>query len=243
MPLSTRVEVALQRGAPRYAGRAPSDRADQRAHATHHLDRGRAVVADLVEREDDEVVPGRHGVDEAQASPVASRHAPAREPPPAEADEEVLDLVEGLDRGGRVVDRRRQRADRDVDEQADRVLRVLLERPARGRAGRSARSPRSRDRRGSPRAPRRSGMPSTTVSPTATAIVTTAPVRAASSVSRRRCDRLDRRRPATVRQHLAHRWQSGPKASSAGRRRSTTEAGRPARSPPAPGRRRRRGHA
>jgi hypothetical protein len=39
----------------------------------------------------------------------------------------VLDLIEGLDRGGRVVDRGGQRLDGDVDQKADRIIRVLLE--------------------------------------------------------------------------------------------------------------------
>ena len=61
----------------------------------------------------------------------------------AQAAQQVLDLVQGLNRSRRVVDRRRQRANRDVDQQSDRVLGVLLEcafvsrrkRPAQGRFG------------------------------------------------------------------------------------------------------------
>ena len=46
-----------------------------------------------------------------------------------ELDEQRLDAVERLDRGRRVVDRGRQRADGDVDEHADRERRVLVDRP------------------------------------------------------------------------------------------------------------------
>ena len=46
-----------------------------------------------------------------------------------ELDEQRLDPVERLDRGRRVVDRGRQRADGDVDEHADRERRVLVDRP------------------------------------------------------------------------------------------------------------------
>jgi hypothetical protein len=72
--------------------------------------------------------------------PAGRRHEPARRPAGVdderrprvaggELDEQRLDPVERLDRGRRVVDRRRQRADGDVDEHAERERRVLVDRP------------------------------------------------------------------------------------------------------------------
>jgi hypothetical protein len=43
-------------------------------------------------------------------------------------DQELADPIERLDGGGRVVDRRRQGADRDVDHQPDREEWVLIDR-------------------------------------------------------------------------------------------------------------------
>ena len=100
----------------------------QRPHPSHHLDRCRPAIADLVERQHDQVVPGGHGHDEPQ-TPVGVAHAADVQVAPTHPQEEVLDLVERLHGGRRVVDRGRQRLDGDVHQEPDRVLRVLLERP------------------------------------------------------------------------------------------------------------------
>jgi hypothetical protein len=42
-------------------------------------------------------------------------------------DQQILDLVECLDCGGGIVDSGREGLDRDIDEQAQRIFRVLLE--------------------------------------------------------------------------------------------------------------------
>ena len=123
------LQVALQRRPP--LGRDVLHQVlQQRPHAPHDLDRVRAAVPDLVEGEDQEVLPLRDREHEAEAPPPVA-HAPRREVHPAEAEQEVLHLVEGLHGGRGVVDGRRERLDRDVHEDADRVLGVLLERALR----------------------------------------------------------------------------------------------------------------
>jgi hypothetical protein len=58
---------------------------------------------------------------------VSQRKSSANlEAPAAEAHQEVADLIECLDGGGRIVDGQRQRSDRNVHEEADRVFRILI---------------------------------------------------------------------------------------------------------------------
>ena len=51
------------------------------------------------------------------------------EPPGAELRQQVVELVDGHDRRGRIIDRRRERLDGDIDQDAERKGRVLVHRP------------------------------------------------------------------------------------------------------------------
>ena len=48
---------------------------------------------------------------------------------PAESQQQIRDLIERLNGGCRIVDGRRERFDGDVDQQSERILRVLIEGP------------------------------------------------------------------------------------------------------------------
>ena len=83
-------------------------------------------MSDLVEREGEIVLPGRHREHEPQSA-VGIDGVAGVQFRRAETAQEVLELVDRLDRGRRIVDRRRQRLDGDVDQKPDRIFWVLLE--------------------------------------------------------------------------------------------------------------------
>src|SRR5947209_1581287 len=97
------------------------------AHSAHDLYRARAELANLVEGKRKVILPGRHRHDEAQ-HPICVPGKANIEIMPTEATQEILDLVEGLNCRGWIVDRGRERLDGDVDQEANGVFRVLLER-------------------------------------------------------------------------------------------------------------------
>ena len=75
-------------------------------HPPHHLNRTRAEVPDLVEREGQVVLP-RRGRDDQPESPVLVNDVAGVQFGRAETAQEILELIDGLDRRRRVVDRRR----------------------------------------------------------------------------------------------------------------------------------------
>ena len=101
--------------------------ADERGpHSPHDLNRIRAEVPDLIEREAEIVLPSRHREQQPQSAALIDGVAGVQFRR-AETAQEVLELVDSLDRGRRVVDRRRQRLDGDIDKKPDRIFWVLLE--------------------------------------------------------------------------------------------------------------------
>ena len=83
-------------------------------------------MPDLVEREGEIVFPGRRREHQPQSAAFIDGVAGVQFRR-AETAQEVLELVDRLDRCRRVVDRGRQRLDCDVDKKPDRIFRVLLE--------------------------------------------------------------------------------------------------------------------
>src|SRR5262249_45293963 len=98
---------------------------NERTHAPHHLHARGAVRDDLPKRQPQVVIPRRERHDNAQPSRRVMERADL-EPPPAETQQQIADLIEGLHSRRWIVDRRRQRPNGDVDEQSNRVLRVLV---------------------------------------------------------------------------------------------------------------------
>lgn len=72
------------------------------------------------------VLPGRRREDQLESAALVHDTA-AVEFGRAKTAQEVLELLDGLDRRRRIVDRRRQRPYCDIDEKSDRILWVLLE--------------------------------------------------------------------------------------------------------------------
>ena len=106
----------------------PAERLQRRPQPARHLDRPRAVLPDLGDAERQQVLPSLAGDHHPKRSRVVAV-LPVPPEPRRAADhrEDVLEVVEHLDGGGRVVDRGRQRPDRDVDQDPQREGRVLLE--------------------------------------------------------------------------------------------------------------------
>ena len=101
--------------------------ADERGfHSPHDLNRARAEVPDLVEREGEIILPGRRREHQSEGAVLIDGVAGVQFGR-AQTAQEVLELVDRLDRGRRVVDRRRQRLDGDVDKKPDRIFWVLFE--------------------------------------------------------------------------------------------------------------------
>ena len=95
-------------------------------HPPHHLNGTRAKVPDLIECESEIVLPGRRREDQPESAALV-RDAATVEFGRAKTAQEVLELVDSLDRRRRIVDRRRQRLYRDIDKKPDRIFWVLLE--------------------------------------------------------------------------------------------------------------------
>ena len=85
--------------------------ADQRVEPSRDLHARRTVRADLGERESQEIVPRRERDRHADHAANVPERADL-EPAPAEAQQEVPDLIERLYRRGRIVDGGRECADR-----------------------------------------------------------------------------------------------------------------------------------
>ena len=100
---------------------------EHRAQATHDLDRRGAVLADLRHAQREVVGPASDGDDE-PARHVVERRARVGEIDLTDLAKQVLEVVDHLHGGRRIVHRRRQRADRDVDHDPHRERRILLDR-------------------------------------------------------------------------------------------------------------------
>ena len=175
-------------------------------------------MADLLEREVEHVLPARRAPDEAHvAAGVAGQRR--LEVAAGELAHQHLEDVERLDRGRRVVHRRRQGADRGVDHDPHRERRVLLDRPLVGHADERDRSCVGLDagRRGRAGA-RRAGA---TNSPTAGTSSITAPARAPRPRARARSNDV------TTPGRAAARRAAGRRAPTSGRadRRRRSRAG------------------
>ena len=75
----------------------------------------------------DEVIPIRRAKNDAER-PGGAEDGVGAEIAPARAAQQAVKLVDGEHGGGRVVDRRGERLDRDIDEDANAEQRVLLHR-------------------------------------------------------------------------------------------------------------------
>ena len=118
---------------------------DHRAQAPCHLEVFRAVLAYLAESELHEIIPGRRPEYQPDA-PVAGVYLLLAQMPLAHCAQESVKLVDSQYGRGRIVDRLRQRLDRDVDDDADRKRRSPVRwcvrdrtRPAHAECGRRAR--------------------------------------------------------------------------------------------------------
>ena len=109
-------ELFLQSGTAA-RGRVEDQVIEQGAQSAHDLGGGGAVVADLGEADGEEVLPARHGDDQAHRALVVSDGSLV-EATVREQFEDGFDAIEGLHRSGGVVDRGRQRPGGDVDEES-----------------------------------------------------------------------------------------------------------------------------
>jgi hypothetical protein len=82
-------------------------------------------LADLVERERKIVLPAGGGEDETESAPLIA-NAARIERTPAEAAQEILDLIDGLDCRGRIVDGRGKGLDGDVHQEPQGVFGILF---------------------------------------------------------------------------------------------------------------------
>ena len=89
----------------------------------------RPVLADLRHAEREEVLPALARDDDAQPAGVVAQLAAPLEARRAHHAQQLLEVVEHLDGRRRVVHRRRQRPDRDVDHDPDGEAGVLVDRP------------------------------------------------------------------------------------------------------------------
>ena len=105
-----------------------------RTQSTRNLHVFRAVVADFSENEMHEVFPIRRPKDDTQLS-RAVRYLLVTQIPFANHSQQAMKLVDGEHSRGRIVDGRRQSLDGDIDQDAKREHRVLLERTLRPKHG------------------------------------------------------------------------------------------------------------
>ena len=101
---------------------------EQRPKPPDHLDGRAAVLADLGERELHDVVPAARPDDQRGGRRQRTVHVGRGPSGCAEQPKGLAQMVEDLHGGRRIVDGRRQRPDRDVDHDADREGRILLDR-------------------------------------------------------------------------------------------------------------------
>ena len=98
------------------------------AEAAGHLDARAAKLTDFRDRQIDEILPIGRPIDQPQrAGRVVGQ--PFVQAPPAHTAQEVMDLVNRQDRGGRIVDGRGERLGGDIDHNPEGKSRVLLHGP------------------------------------------------------------------------------------------------------------------
>src|SRR5262249_39959390 len=99
---------------------------DQRHHAPGDLHAVGAAKANLVQRQSQEVVPVGKRHHHPQRSLLIAKTSDIQLTA-SQAKEQVLNLVQSLNRGGRIVDRRGKRLECNIHEKPEGVLRDLLE--------------------------------------------------------------------------------------------------------------------
>ena len=113
----------------RFSGRTSSQQlVEHRAHPAHHLDRCRAVAANLGRGEREVVLPAPDRDQQAGAASPLALPAGPREIDRADHPQHIAEVIHHLHRRGRIVDRRRQRLVGDIDHDPDRERRILLDR-------------------------------------------------------------------------------------------------------------------
>src|SRR6185312_4621130 len=95
-------------------------------HPPRDLNRGAAEIAYLLESKREIIGPARHRHTKSYDAGAIAVTAPIEDTMP-EPNEQVLDLRNRLHGRRRIIDRRRQRFHRDIDQQPDRKARILLE--------------------------------------------------------------------------------------------------------------------
>ena len=98
-----------------------------RAHPPHDLDAARAAMPDFGARQVHVVLPVRRAEDQPQLAGLVAELLAAQVPQP-DHPQQAVQLVDGQHRRRRIVDGRRQRLDRDVDQDAEGEGRILLHR-------------------------------------------------------------------------------------------------------------------
>jgi len=96
------------------------------AQPTHDLDTGRATRANFRARDIDEVFPVRRAVDHAMRAGMVIEPFQAK-PSLANGAQQVIELIDGKNRCGRIVNRRRQGLERDVDQDPLFAYRILFD--------------------------------------------------------------------------------------------------------------------
>ena len=112
----------------RSSGRIRQEVLEHGAQPACHLKLLDSEPPDLVDGQADMVLPARPGDREAHAALRIAMPADV-EPPQAELRQELVELVDGHDRRGGIIDRRRERLEGEVDQDAERKGRVLVHRP------------------------------------------------------------------------------------------------------------------
>jgi hypothetical protein len=122
------LEISMHRLDPRVGRYRIGQPKERRLQPAHHLHRTGAVVANLVECQHQIVLPCWHRKNETQNA-IRIVAITRVQIVPSQPAQQVLDLVDSLDRRGRIVNRRRQRLDGDINEQPNGIFRILLRRP------------------------------------------------------------------------------------------------------------------
>src|SRR6516162_3088933 len=101
-----------------------------RSQSTQNLDGAHSELAGFIESKHKVIVPSRHRHHETQHSVSVLDIASIQIMPP-EPTQKVFNLIDCLDCSSWVVDRGRERLDGNVDQQTDRIFRILFERAFR----------------------------------------------------------------------------------------------------------------
>ena len=91
----------------------------------HDLQIVRAATSDFTERQMNEVLPIRGAEYQSQLAVIVEQFV-GPEVSPAHHPEHAVELIHGKHGRGRIVDRRRQGPERDIDDDSKRKRRVLL---------------------------------------------------------------------------------------------------------------------